>query len=293
MQICQIFVAGGRQGAPWRLGWCLLALFMLAGAPAHADCLGEYRETTPQEKAAWDRVLRETPRLVPAPAGYVLKKSDIGVSRDGRCDDGGEPVYLPLRLRFSVNDEHQQRLLKEVEAIDRDIQAVYQRFMPRQKALEQEMAAIQPVFPPTPEYKAQQRAFREKSEALARDLKRELAPFERKRNRLVARQEIKVSAFFNSGSAECGEEPVDVAGAVAACMRTRDDGKVSLTVLFGPWRRDKEGNGWSVKPAAAPPHALRSLEVIVSGAREAVDAIRRGTDWPAVQALLDGGRSAR
>ncbi|MDQ7010257.1 MAG: hypothetical protein Q9M29_00415 [Mariprofundaceae bacterium] len=260
---------------------------------AGADCVGEYRDTTPEEKAAWDRVLRETPRLIPSPAGYVPKKSEISVSREGRCDNEVAPIYLPLYVRFVLDDEHQQSLRKEVTAIDRDIQAVYQRFMPRQMALQQEMMAIKPVFPPTPEYEAKQRAFEEKIEALERDRKRELAPLERKRDRLMARQETRVSAFFNSGSAGCRGDPVDVAGAVAACMRTGDDGQADLTVLFGPWRKDGEGNGWRVKPAAVPAHALRSLEVIVSGAREAVDAIRRGTDWPAVQALLDVRRAAR
>ncbi|MDX8402636.1 MAG: hypothetical protein R8K47_08400 [Mariprofundaceae bacterium] len=281
-------VAGFRQGAPWRCEWSLLALFMLTGVPAHADCLGEYRDTTPEEKAAWDRVLRETPKLVPAPAGYGLKKREISVSRDGRCDDGGDPIYLPLHMRFALDDEHQQSLRKEVAAIDRDIQAVYQRFMPRQMALQQEMMAIKPVFPPTPEYEAKQRAFEKKIEALERDQKRELAPLERKRERLTIRQEVELAAWFNSQSSDCSGEPVEVVGAVAACLETWENGKVSLTVLFGPWQKDEEGNGWRVKPVAAPAHALRSLEVNISGAREAVDAIRRGTDWPAMQALLDG-----
>ena len=281
-----------------RAGIAMFAV-LVGTALAWADCVdGVMRDTTPAERAVWDRVSKAVPALLRPPADYESERSNIGVSRERRCAlDAHAPFFVPVHLSYRLKKEGEEALVREEQGVLDEMLAVQSRFRARWRAIQARNSELMRTFPKNPQDRVAMAEFEKKEQALEQararleqEQEQAMAPLEARQARLAVRREIKADAIFNASSADCPGERVAISGAVASCMEQFDDGSAKLTALFGAWVKG-EGRWWKAAfDPAAPSQRLQTLELSVTAAGGApMDAMLRNIDWQAMAALLGAG----
>jgi len=241
----------------------LLTLVFLFPTTLWADCMGEIRDTTAAEKALYDWVDVEFPKLIHTSNDYARDGNKIGVSRNSRCvDKDGDPLYLSSYLTFALQGEAAEELQMEMMKL----------FDSRKELMQttQEM----------------QQAGMDIMEIVAK-MDVENQQLDRKNQALQARSRIEVKAYFNNSSAECKGEIVTIPGSLVACRWISRDQYANFFVLFGGWEK-KNSEKWyeSAYDHSMPTSTVQGLEITVSGSNDAVDELIKRTDWASIRARV-------
>jgi len=270
-------------------GGLLLALTMLAWRPSIvlADCEGEMRDTTQAEKAAWDQASKIVPGLFHPPSDYKLERREVTVPRNLRCVAGGhDPLFLPVHLRFVLQGQALEEVNRQALRLESQQQQVMQKYLTRTMPLQAELTKHLQSFPPSPEDQQAADRIGRRIDAIVAEQKRELAPLQRKMDRLQARREIKVEVDFNTGSGRCSGNSVRIPNATAACLEDFEDGGAILTVLMGAWTRGEDGWQAGFDPAA-PDDRMQNMTISITAAGgDVMNAMREHADWQGLAALL-------
>ena len=228
---------------------------------AWADGACELRNTTQKERALYDWVATDFPRLVRTSNDYVRVESNVGVDRNSVCGGKSVPLFVNSDVTFMLDGQAQAASQQQMQVWDDQATAVVAKMQENIKSGMSVMAASDVMEP-------------------------EIQRIDRERALISARYNIRVHADFNSESAECQGEKVEVAGAVAACRLDNEDDTTQLVVLFGAWKKGDAGEFNAAFDRSLPSHRMQTIAISIVAAGEALEGAIQQTDWAAIQSRI-------
>jgi len=237
----------------------VVAIFSIS-LMAWADEACELRNTTAKERALYDWVDIDFPRLVRTSNDYVRAESSVGVTRNSVCDGRGEPLFMNSDITFELDGQARAESQQKMQALSDEATVVVAKMQENMKAGMSVMAASDIMEP-------------------------EIQRIDRERARVTAGDDVRVRSDFNSKLAECQGEKVEVAGAVAACRLDNEDNTTQLVVLFGAWKK-RDAGAYDAAFDQAPSHRMQTMAISIVAAGDALNSTLQQTDWAAIQKRL-------
>jgi hypothetical protein len=228
---------------------------------AWADGACELRNTTQKERALYDWVATDFPRLVRTSNDYVRVESNVGVDRNSVCGGKSVPLFVNSDVTFMLDGQAQAASQQQMQVLSDQGTAVVAKMQENIKSGMSVMAASDVMEP-------------------------EIRRIDRERALISARDNIRVHVDFNSESAECLGEKMEVAGAVAACRLDNEDDTTQLVVLFGAWKKGDAGEFNAAFDRSLPSHRMQTIAISIVAAGEALDGAIQQTDWAAIQSRI-------
>jgi hypothetical protein len=228
---------------------------------AWADEVCELRNTTAKERALYDWVASDFPRLVHTSSDYVRVESNVGVDRNSICGGEREPLFVNSDVSFMLDGQALTTSQQQMQVLNEEGMAVVAKMQENIKAGMSVMAASNIMEP-------------------------EIQRIDRERAVIEARERIRVQTEFNSRSAECQGEKVAVAGAVAACRLDNEDNTTQLVVLFGAWKKGDAGAYDAAFDHALPSHRMQTIAISIVAGGEALEGAMQQTDWATIHGRI-------
>lgn len=225
---------------------------------AWADCGGETRRITEDEKVLFDWVDNVFPGLIRA-GDYKLGEAHMGSSGQFRCvNTPNEPYFLSTSFRLSPEGN----AADAVNAGAADMSAKMQQMMDEMKQMQQRGASM---------------------EEMAARADAQNQQIEQQQNELRVQSGVKVTAYFNVKSVKCNGTATKIPHAFTAC-RALKKGAASLDVLFGDWivPSEKQKGFKAAFDESAPTSRLQTVEISVVADSDTLDALISNTEWGAV-----------
>ena len=241
----------------------ILLVITASGEASWAECMGEWLDTTQEEKLVFDKVNQEFLKEIRIQEDYTLGVSSMNTSRNRRCVEGEEPFHLELSARYVLHG----KAAKEVEHGKSKWLIDFQDILNKIENAKLENA----------------------SDSLISDLENKKKQLRREALIRMVGGETLVVAYFNVEQFGCRGTMIDVLGSRVACRWKGGDQVAHLLVMYGAWQKNNKLKSSYVYnfDVTLPSHKIQTFVIHIKGEEKVIDSVVNLSQWLSMKKFIE------